>query len=129
MKTLKEQVKKGSIAAAFAMAEGFKWGYFGAPDPGRAARMYRYCCRSGNKQTAAKGFYNLGNLYYYGYLLDEDQREKQLRLAFSCFLKSAMLFHSSDALVRLGDMYRYGQFVEQNEGTAMSLYLRANQGA
>ena len=126
---LKAQVKKGSISAAFALAEGFKWGYFGAPDPARAARMYRYCCRSGNKETAAKGFYNLGNLYYYGFLLAKEEREKELRLAFSCFLKSALLAHSPEALLRLGDMYRYGQFVEQSESTALSLYLRANQGA
>ena len=46
MNQLKAQVKKGSISAAFALAEGFKWGYFGAPDAARAARMYRYCCRS-----------------------------------------------------------------------------------
>lgn len=126
---LKAQVKKGSISAAFSLAEGFKWGYFGAPDPARAARMYRFCCRSGNKETAAKGFYNLGNLYYYGFLLNEEEREKSLRLAFSCFVKSALLHHSPEALVRLGDMYRYGQYVQQSESTAMNLYLRANQGA
>ncbi|MBE6713280.1 MAG: hypothetical protein E7580_07150 [Ruminococcaceae bacterium] len=129
LRQLKEQVKKGSISAAFAMAEGFKWGYFGAPDPARAARMYRYCCRSGNKKTAAQGYYNLGNLYYYGFLLSDEEREKQLRLAFSCFVKSALLCHSPEALSRLGDMYRYGQFVEQSEDTAIHLYLRANQGA
>ena len=129
MKELKAQVKKGSTAAAFALAEGFKWGYFGAADPVRAARMYRYCCRSGNKSTAARGYYNLGNLYYYGFLLKDEEREKELRLAFSCFMKSALLAHTPEALCRLGDMYRYGQVVEHNEDTAMNLYLRANQGA
>ena len=129
MKELKAQVKKGSISAAFALAEGFKWGYFGAPDPARAARMYRYCCRSANKKTAAQGYYNLGNLYYYGFLLKDEEREKELRLAFSCFMKSALLDHSPEALCRLGDMYRYGQFVPRSEDTAMNLYLRANQGA
>ncbi len=129
LKQLKEQVKKGNISAAFTLAEGFKWGYFGASDPARAARMYRYCCRSGNNRTAAKGYYNLGNLYYYGYLLDETEREKALRLAFNCFMKSALLAHSPEALIRLGDMYRYGQFVEQSENTAINLYIKANQGA
>ena len=129
MNQLKAKVKKGSISAAFALAEGFKWGYFGAPDAARAARMYRYCCRSGNKKTASLGYYNLGNLYYYGFLLNEDEREKALRLAFSCFVQSAILAHNPDALLRLGDMYRYGQFVEQSEDTAFNLYVRANQGA
>ncbi len=128
-KELKAQVKKGSISAAFALAEGFKWGTFGAPDPARAARMYRYCCRAGNKKTAALGFYNLGNLYYYGFLLDEREREKALRLAFHCYMQSALLAHTPEALCRLGDMYRYGQFVERSEDTAMNLYVRANQGA
>lgn len=126
---LKTQVKKGSTAAAFTLAEGFKWGYFGAADPHRAARMYRFCCRSGNKSTASRGYYNLGNLYYYGFLLNREEREKELRLAFSCFVKSALLSHNPEALLRLGDMYRYGQYVEQNENTAINLYLRANQGA
>ena len=126
---LKARVKKGNIGAAFALAEGFKWGSFGAPDPNRAARMYRYCCRSANKKTAALGFYNLGNLYYYGFLLGEDEREKALRMAFNCYMQSALLAHTPEALCRLGDMYRYGQFVEQSEDTAMNLYVRANQGA
>lgn len=129
MKELKAQVKKGSIPAAFALADGFKWGYFGAPDANRAARMYRYCCRSGNKKTASLGFYNLGNLYYYGYLLAEEEREKALRLAFSCYLQSAMLSPNPEALLRLGDMYRYGQYVERSEDRALNLYVRANQGA
>lgn len=129
MKELKERVKKGSISAAFSLAEGYKWGYFGAPDPKRAAAMYRICCRSGDKKTASRGYYNLGNLYYYGFLSDDKEREKEIRLAFSCFLKSALLFHNPEALLRLGDMYRYGQYVEKDEGVAMNLYLRANQGA
>lgn len=129
LKALKEQVKKGSISAALTLAEGFKWGYFGGCDPKRAAAMYRICCRSKDKRTAAMGYYNLGILYYHGYLLEEDEEEKRRRLAFSCFLKSALLYHTPDALRLLGDMYRYGQYVEKDEDIAMSLYLRANRGA
>lgn len=126
---LKNQVKKGNISAAFSLAEAFKWGYYGGADPKRAARMYRICCRSKENKIASLGFYNLGLLYYYGYLLEEDQAEKSRRLAFCCFLKSAMLDHSRESLLRLGDMYRYGQYVEQNEEVALSLYVRANAGA
>ncbi len=126
---LKEQVKKGNIAAALSLAEAFKWGYYGGADPKRAARMYRICCRSKDKKIASLGYYNLGVLYYYDYLLESEEIEKSRRLAFECFMKSALLDHSPESLSRLGDMYRYGQYVEKNEEVALSLYVRANAGA
>ena len=126
MTALKEQVKKGSITAAFSLAEAWKWGYYGASDPQRAARMYRICCRSKDKKLAAKGFFNLGVLYYYGYLSDGTQPEKDARCAFECFMKSVMTYPTAEAMAKLGDMYRYGQHVEKNERVAMSLYLKAN---
>ncbi len=126
MTSLKEQVKKGSIPAAFSLAEALKWGYYGETDPMRAARMYRICCRAKDKKMSAAGFLNLGILYYYGYLSDGSEPEKDAKNAFSCFLKSALTYPNKDALSRLGDMYRYGQYVPKNEGVALSLYLKAN---
>lgn len=124
---LKDEVKKGSISAAFSLAEAFKWGYYGEADPRRAARMYRICCRSRDKRMASLGFFNLGLLYYYGYLSQTpDDVERDTARAFDCFLKSAMADRNPAALARLGDMYRYGQYVEKNEGIALSLYRRAN---
>jgi len=129
LEELKEKVKKGSISAAFALAEAWKWGYYGTPsDPRRAARMYRICCHSKNKATASRGYYNLGVLYYFG-LCETGEREKEIRLAFSCFLKSNLLYPNREALCRLGDMYRYGQYVEKDEKIALSLYLKANASA
>lgn len=125
MKDLKTQVKKGSISAALKLAEGFKWGYFGASDPCRAAKMYRICTRSNNKETAALGFYNLGLLYYHGYLTQEEEEEKRCRLAYACFMKSALIHHTPEALKSLGDMYRYGKYVEKDDGIALRLYRRA----
>ena len=66
LEELKNLVKKGNISAAFSLAEAFKWGLGGESDPKNAARMYRICCRSREKKTAARGYYNLGLLYYYG---------------------------------------------------------------
>ena len=123
---LKEEVKKGSIPAAFSLAEAFKWGYYGSSDPLRAARMYRICCRSKDKKMASEGYLNLGVLYYYGYLSDGQDPERDARRAFACFLKSAMTYPNRAALSRLGDMYRYGQYVEKNERVAGRLYLKAN---
>lgn len=126
MESLKEQVKKGSITAAFSLAEALKWGYYGASDPKSAARMYRICCRAKDKKMASMGFLNLGILYYYGYLSDGIDPEQDAKSAFACFMKSVLTYPNKDALSRLGDMYRYGQYVQKNEGVALSLYLKAN---
>lgn len=126
MMELKNELKKGKISAALKLAEGFKWGYFGACDPRRAAKMYRICTKSLNKETAALGFYNLGVLYYHGYLTKEEEEEKRQKMAYSCFMKSALLHHTPQALCSLGDMYRYGKYVEKDEGVALKLYRRAS---
>lgn len=127
MKRLYEEVKKGSISAAFRLAEAFKWGYYGQISPRRAARMYRICCHSKNKKTAALGYYNLGLLYYHGYL-SKDERSDPAR-AFACFMKSALTYATGDALLKLGDMYRYGQYVSRDEDRARGLYLMADRTA
>ena len=129
MITLKNELKKGSISAALKLAEGFKWGYFGACDPQRAAKMYRICTRSANSKTAALGFYNLGVLYYHGYLTTQEEEEKRQRMAYACFMKSALLHHTPEALSFLGDMYRYGKYVEKDEAVALKLYRRAGATA
>lgn len=126
MTRLMEDVKRGNISAAFSLAEGFKWGYFGACDPRRAARMYRYCTRSKDKKTASLGYYNLGVLYYYGYLSPENDTALEERKAFDCFLKSVLAFPLPQALRRLGDMYRYGQYVRKDDAVAMALYVKAD---
>ncbi|MBR5295259.1 MAG: sel1 repeat family protein [Clostridia bacterium] len=128
LRTLKEAVKKGSISAAMTLAEGFKWGYFGGSDPRRAAAMYRICTRSKNEKVVSDAFYNLGLLYYHGFLL-EDEEEKARKLAFACFMKSALKSPHKGALRLLGDMYRYGQYVDKNEEIALNLYIKASQGA
>ena len=79
-----------------------------------------------DKKMSSLGFLNLGVLYYYGYLSDGTEPEKDARFAFECFVKSAMIYPNKDALSRLGDMYRYGQHVKKDERVAMSLYLKAN---
>jgi len=121
---LKEKVKRGSLSAAFALAEAYKWGVGGGSDPLRAARMYRLCCRSANPSLSSRGYYNLGLMYYHGYLNPEGKC--QAKEAFQCFLKSAVKSESREALIRLGDMYRWGQYVPRNERVALSLYLKAN---
>ncbi len=126
IKELKEEVKKGNIRAALSLAEAFKWGYYGGSDPRAAARMYRICCRSKDKKMASLGFFNLGNLYYCGYLSQSDEERSRHRAkAYDCFMKSVLLYENASALSRLGDMYRYGQYVKKDEKISLALYDRA----
>ncbi len=126
IRLLREEVKKGNIAAAFRLAEAYKWGYYGDVDPHRAARMYRICCRSKDKVLSAEGYYNLGILWYFGHLSDGEVGPRETKMAFQCFLKSVLSHPTPEAFTKLGDMYRYGQHVEKNERIAMGLYRKAN---
>ena len=83
-------------------------------------------CRSKDKETASKGYYPLGELYYFGYCDPEGKGRPDPARAFHCFLKSCLVSANRESLRRLGDMYRYGQYVEKNESVALSLYLKAN---
>ena len=120
MKRLAEQAEQGDLEAALELADALKWGYYGEASPERAMALYRRCTASSSGRIAAKAYYNLGVFYYYG-LSDEPD----VRLAFDCFMKSALIRPEREALSRLGDMYRYGQYVERNEKVAMRLYLKA----
>ena len=117
---LEEQANAGDLEAALELADALKWGYYGEASPERSAELYRRCTASSCGRVAAKAYYNLGVFYYYG-LLDEPDVHR----AFDCFMKSALIRPEREALSRLGDMYRYGQYVERNEKVAMRLYLKA----
>lgn len=121
MQTLEEKAARGDYAAALKLADALKWGYYGEASPARAMALYRACTASPSRSVAASAYYNLGVFYYFG-LLEE---KTDVRLAFDCFMKSALLLPGKEALSRLADMYRYGQYVEQNETVAMRLYLKA----
>ncbi|MBP5289097.1 MAG: SEL1-like repeat protein [Clostridia bacterium] len=121
LKELEEKAKAGDYTAAMNLAEALKWGYYGEASPSRAMALYRACTAAPSRALAASAWYNLGVFYYYG-LLDE---KTDVRLAFDCFMKSALLLPGKEALSRLADMYRYGQYVEQNDSVALHLYLKA----
>ena len=121
MKDLEEKTRRGDYDTAMELAEALKWGYYGEASPARAMELYRRCTASPSRHVAASAYYNLGVYYYYG-LLEE---QSDVKKAFDCFMKSALLLPGREALSRLGDMYRYGQYVEQNETIALRLYLKA----
>lgn len=119
---LEQKAARGDYQAAMALADALKWGYYGEASPERAAALYHRCISSPDTGVAAAAYYNLGLFFYLG-LLEE---EADSRLAFQCFLKSALLRPRKEPLSRLADMYRYGQYVEKNENIALNLYLRAS---
>ena len=121
LKELEEKAQQGDYAAAMKLADALKWGYYGEASPARAMALYRSCTAAPSRKVAASAYYNLGVYYYYG-LLEE---KADVRMAFDCFMKSALLLPGKEALSRLADMYRYGQYVEQNDKVAMRLYLKA----
>ena len=121
MKVLEEKANGGDYTAAMKLADALKWGYYGEASPARAMALYRRCTAAPSRSVAAAAWYNLGVYYYYGLLEDRADVQK----AFDCFMKSALLIPGREALSRLADMYRYGQYVEQNETIALRLYLKA----
>ena len=66
---------------------------------------------------------NLGFCYLYGNGTKQDYES-----AFSAFSKAAVL-GIGDAIVRLGDMYRDGLYVAQDEKAAFDMYRRARDMA
>lgn len=118
MTELEDRVALGDKEAMMKLADALKWGLYGEVDLARAAALYRECAKSVVRKVSSAGFYNLGLFYYFGYLEEEPNE----RLAFDCFMKSALRFPNRAALGKLADMYRYGQYVEQNEKVALALY-------
>ena len=99
-------------AAALELAESFKWGIFGEVDFRAAERIYRRLTASRNASLSSKGYYNLGLLYYHGYIGDPDHPD--VHRAYRFFVKSAILAPNRAALTKLADMYRNGYYVEKD---------------
>ena len=124
---LMEKMRRGSGQAALELAESLKWGIFGQVDFKEAERIYRRLAGSRSASLSSKGYYNLGLLYYHGYLGDPEKPD--VHRAYRYFVKSAILAPNRAALTKLADMYRYGQAVPKNDQVALTLYTRASQEA
>lgn len=85
-------------------------------DHDRARQLYERASELGS----AQGSVNLAYLYYYGRGVPED-----LPRAYKLFARAALTANHPEALWKIGDMYRTGRFVEQDDLTAFTLYSRA----
>jgi len=123
IRSLEEKVARGSGKAALELAESYKWGFFGQVDFQKAEKIYRLCAKSKSRALSSKGYYNLGLLYYHGFIGDPEHPDRDK--AYRCFVQSSLVFPNRAALTILADMYRYGQAVEKNDAVALALYTQA----
>lgn len=117
---MKKNFSPVNYSDALWTAHSYKFGINRDVDFAMARRLYRMCARSGDRKIASIAQYNLGIFYYYGFGVEKNQKK-----AFELFMKSVILYPNKDAYLILGDMYRYGQYVEADDKIAVGLYARA----
>lgn len=86
----------------------------------KAVELYKLASDSTDESIAARAICNLGYCYYYGRDIPVDYEK-----AFHCFMRGSILYNDANCLYKLGDMYRFGNFVSKNEKTAFELYNQA----
>lgn len=95
-------------------------GRFVEQDYVKAAQLYKIAADSGIDVAIR----NLGYCYYYG-----RHQAVDFQKAFEYFNKGALLFGDANCFYKLGDLYRKGKGVEQNEKYAYILYRNALSAA
>lgn len=84
-----------------------------------ARELYEKSAAMGNPQAMV----NLGYVHYYGRECEVDYGK-----AFQWFSKAALVSFDPpmpEAFYKLGDMYRWGKYVERDDYAAVTLYFRA----
>lgn len=119
---LEKKLENGDLSAALMLGKIYEWGLSGETDLSLARAMFRRCAKSSDRRIASQGHYELGLFYYYGLGVERDTEK-----AYRFFMKSVLVFPNHAALVKLGDMYRWGQYVAQNDSVSLSLYHEANK--
>lgn len=87
----------------------------GKPDYEQAAKYYEIADRLGYSLATE----NLAYIYYYGLGTDVDYEKAYL------FFSKATLSGRYEAMYKLGDMFRFGYYVEKNEHMTAFCYTRA----
>ncbi len=80
----------------------------------KAIDFYTRSAKLGNNQAMC----NLGYCYYYGRGIEADKQR-----GFEYFMDSA-IYNNPEGTMKMGDFYRYGEFVHKNEEKALKLYER-----
>ena len=88
----------------------------------KAFDLYQKAAQSEDQEVATRAICNLGYCYFYGRDIPLDYEK-----AFHHFLAGVLRFEDSNCLYKLGDMYRYGNYVPADEKMAFLLYQKAYQ--
>ena len=109
-------IEIGSPIAALNMGSMYYNGTYLEQDYKEAARLYQIAADAGEEEAIC----NLGYCYYYG-----RHQEVDYRKAYEYWSLGALLFQNPNCMYKLGDMYKNGYYVEQNEQHAIHLYIAA----
>ncbi len=116
-----EGVRCGNQLACLNLGAIYNEGVLVKRDYERSAELYRIASEiEDDNAIAAMAITNLGYYYYYDFAGKQDYRK-----AFNCFLQGALRYSNANAYYKLGDMYRYGHFVDQDDKMAFELYMKA----
>ena len=114
-------VKEGSQLACLNLGAIYNEGILVKRDYEKSAELYRIAAESEEDNSiAAMAITNLGYYYYYDFAGKQDYQK-----AFNCFLQGALRYANANAYYKLGDMYRYGYFVDKDEKMAFEMYMKA----
>jgi len=113
-------VNAGDLRAALNLGSIYYNGVEIDRDYQKAVELYQRAAKSDDPEVASIAINNLGYCYYYGHGVEIDYGK-----AFELFTRGAILYKCPNCLYKLADMYRYGYFVSQDEGTAYLLLKEA----
>lgn len=86
----------------------------------KAIELYKIAAESDDEVVAVRAICNLGYCYCYGRDVEVDYKQ-----AYEYFVKGAMLYDDVNCLYKLGDMYRFGNFVDKDLWLAHKMYRKA----
>lgn len=81
-----------------------------------AEKYYIMACEKG----ISLAYGNLACVYYYG-----DDYIKDYAKCYDMLMKGAVYFDNAECYMRLGDLFRYGRYVEENGNLAFRMYVKA----
>ena len=109
-------IDMGNPVAALNLGSMYYNGTYLERDFKEAARLYQIAADAGEEEAIC----NLGYCYYYG-----RHQEVDYQKAYEYWTLGALLFQNPSCMYKLGDMYKNGYYVEQNEQHALHLYFVA----
>ncbi|MBR4546147.1 MAG: sel1 repeat family protein [Oscillibacter sp.] len=109
-------MKYGHPGAALNLGTLYYNGTYLKQDFEQAVKLYEIAAEAGERRALC----NLGYCYYYGRHQPPDYEK-----AYHYYQLGALLFDDPNCLYKLGDMYRMGLYVAENETYAVRLYFRA----